>query len=296
MRILVLGRTGQVGRELSRVGWPREHHLIQIGREACDLADVGVVRRTVRENAPDIVINAAAYTAVDRAESEPELAGRINRDAPAAMAEVCEAIGAALIQLSTDYVFDGSKSGAYSEDDPVAPLSVYGRTKAEGETAIRNAAKAHVIVRTSWIFAAHGTNFVRSMLRLASEGAELRIVGDQRGAPTAARDVADAIGSIVKSLAKGDSVWGTYHFTSGEPTTWYDFARAIVDLSGQQAKVVPITTSEFGPAARRPSNSILDCGRILRHFGIAQPSWRQALVKVLADMQQTVRASNGPVA
>jgi dTDP-4-dehydrorhamnose reductase len=232
------------------------------------------------------VINAAAYTAVDRAESEPEIAGTINRDAPAAMAKACEETGAALIHLSTDYVFDGSNRGAYVEDDLVAPLSVYGRTKAEGEIAIGQALRRHVVLRTSWLFAAHGANFVRTMLRLSDERPELRIVCDQRGAPTAACDVASAIVSLVGSVAECPRGWGILHFTSDEPATWHDFARAILEGAGRQTKLVPVSTAEYKTAAQRPLNSVLDCRRIARDYGIGQPCWRRALANVLAELQE----------
>jgi dTDP-4-dehydrorhamnose reductase len=232
------------------------------------------------------VISAAAYTAVDHAEAEPEVAGQVNRDAPVAMAKACQELGAALIHLSTDYVFDGSKPGAYVEDDPVAPLSVYGRTKAEGETGISQAAERHVILRTSWVFAAHGSNFVRTMLRLPPGEPELRIVFDQHGAPTAARDIANAILSVAGAIRQGRKNWGIFHFTSAEPTTWYDFAQAIFKHAQRPTKLVPITTAEYKTAARRPLNSMLDCGRIGRDYGILQPSWRHALAEVLGELQE----------
>jgi dTDP-4-dehydrorhamnose reductase len=239
---------------------------------------------------PDLVINAAAFTAVDRAEAEPEVAGKVNRDAPVAMAEACEELGAALIHLSTDYVFDGSKPGAYVEDDSKAPLSVYGRTKAEGETGISQALEKHVILRTSWVFSAHGSNFVRTMLRLSTEHPELRIVFDQHGAPTGARDIADTILSVAGAIGQGRKNWGVFHFASAEPTTWYDFAGVIFEGARRPAKLVPITAAEYITAARRPLNSVLDCGRIARDYDIRQPSWRRALAEVLAELQETADA------
>jgi dTDP-4-dehydrorhamnose reductase len=241
---------------------------------------------------PNIVINAAAFTDVDRAEAEQELAARVNCDAPAAMAAACERLGAVLVHLSTDYVFDGSKPGAYVEGDPVAPLSVYGRTKADGETAVRRIVQRHVILRTSWVFAAHGRNFVRTMLRLADEHPELRIVNDQTGSPTAARDVAEAVVSVVRAVAEGKSAWGTYHFASAEPTTWYGFARAIFSASGHRTKLAPVTSAKYQTAARRPLNSVLNCGRISRDYGIGQPSWRKALAEVLTELRSTAKNSD----
>ncbi|HEX4080346.1 MAG TPA: dTDP-4-dehydrorhamnose reductase [Rhizomicrobium sp.] len=284
---MIFGRTGQVGRELARAHWTVGCMPLLLGRPECDLADAVAVRRAILREQPEIVINAAAYTAVDRAESEPEIAAKVNRDAPAAMAKACEETGAALIHLSTDYVFDGSKRGAYVEDDPIAPLSVYGRTKAEGEAEVGRAARRHVILRTSWVFASHGGNFVRTMLRLADERPELRIVCDQRGAPTAARDIASAIVSIVASVGEGGKSWGIFHFTSAEPATWHDFARAIFEGAGRQTKLVPVSTAEYKTAAQRPLNSVLDCGRIALDYGIRQPCWRRALADVLAELQET---------
>lgn len=270
---------------MARASWPEQSSLLHFGRADCDLEDTDAIDRAVRNSGAGVVINAAAYTAVDRAESEPGIAARVNCDAPAAMAFACAETGSALIHLSTDYVFDGSKTGTYAEDEPVAPLSTYGRTKAEGEAAVRGSVPEHIILRTSWVFAAHGANFVRTVLRLANERPELRIVCDQRGAPTAARDIADAIAAIVRSMVRRRPVWGTFHFTSSEPTTWHAFARNIVELSGLPASVTPITTADYPAAARRPRNSVLDCGRIGRAYGIVQPSWRQALSEVLSEIR-----------
>jgi dTDP-4-dehydrorhamnose reductase len=284
MRILIVGKTGQVGRELARASWPDECEVIQFGRTECDLTDCAAVRRALVDQHPDFVVNAAAYTAVDRAESEPELAEKVNCAAPAAMAEVCEGVRACLIHLSTDYVFDGLKRCPYLEHDQIAPRSVYGRTKAAGETAVRQRVERHVILRTSWVFAAHGSNFVRTMLRLSGQRTELRVVDDQFGAPTAACDIAGAIVAVVSALSRRSGVYGTYHFTSADPTTWYGFARTIFELSSRETNLVPIATAEYKTPARRPSNSVLDCGRIACDYGIAQPSWRLALAGVLKEM------------
>jgi len=284
MRILIFGKTGQVARELARVQWPKHYTVEFLGRAECDLVDAQAVASAVLSVRPRIVINAAAYTAVDRAEAEPEAAERINRDAPKAMASACHGLDAALIHLSTDYVFDGSKAEPYAEQDRVAPLSVYGRTKAEGESAIREVLKQHVILRTSWVFASHGTNFVRTMLRLAKERNELRIVADQKGGPTAARDIAGAIATIIGYVMEEKGAWGVFHYTGSEPSTWFDLARAIFDLSGRHPQLVPIAAADYRTAARRPMNSVLDCERIKRDYGIRQPSWRLALKHVLMEL------------
>jgi dTDP-4-dehydrorhamnose reductase len=293
MRTMIFGKTGQVAGELASITWPEGASVVQLARADCDIADPGAVSRAVHRIRPDAVVNAAAYTAVDRAESEPDLAQHLNRDAPAAMARACADVGAFLIHLSSDYVFNGLKRGAYAEDDAVAPLSVYGRTKSEGETAVRNGIERHVIVRTSWVFASHGNNFVRTMLRLAAERKEIRVVNDQRGTPTAARDIASAIASIVASIAQGRSAWGTFHFASSEATTWHDFARAILDGSGLRANLIAIKTSDYETAACRPMNSVLDCGRIAREYGIGQPVWRQALATVLAELRGSLDPGRG---
>lgn len=287
MRTMIFGATGQVARELASTTWPEGSSIVQLTRADCDIADSNSVGCAVRRIRPDAVVNATAYTAVDRAELEPDLARRANHDAPAAMAKACAETGAILIHLSTDYVFDGSKKGAYVEDDALAPLSVYGRTKAEGEAAVREVTERHVILRTSWVFASHGNNFVRTMLRLAAEREEIRVVNDQRGAPTAARDIASAIASIIASIAQGRPSWGTFHFASGETTTWHDFARAIFDLSELRTSLIPIKTADYQTTARRPMNSVLDCGRIAREYGIGQPVWRQALTTVLTELRRS---------
>jgi dTDP-4-dehydrorhamnose reductase len=284
MRVLIFGKTGQVGRELGCLAWPADASVVQLDRDQCNLTEPAHAADWVLKTQPDIVINAAAHTAVDRAESETAIAAAINTDAPAAMAQACRKTGATMIHVSTDYVFDGSKHAPYVESDPVAPLSVYGRTKQEGEAAIRSALAEHVILRTSWVFAAHGSNFVRTMLRLESERPELRIVADQRGSPTAARDIAKAISRIAKAVAEDRGAWGTYHFASAEPTTWLDFADAIFALRGVGPRLVPITTEEYPTPARRPMYSVLDCGRIARDYGIAQPSWRAALTDVISEL------------
>ena len=291
MRILIFGKTGQVARELGRIVWPADTSIIQLDRSQCDFGVPSLAAERVLETRPDLVVNAAAYTAVDRAELEPQIAGAVNRDAPAALAEACAKIGAKLIHLSTDYVFGGSKGAPYVETDPVAPLSVYGRTKEEGEAAIRSTLREHVILRTSWVFAAHGSNFVRTMLRLAKERAELRIVSDQRGAPTSARDIAQALVVVSRAIANGADAWGTFHFTSDHPTSWFGFAEAIFALRDGGPRLVPITSEEYKTPARRPLYSVLDCGRIASAYGIAQSSWSAALAGVLDEISREERGA-----
>jgi len=290
MKILVVGRTGQVGRELERLAWPASTHIVHIDRSTCDVTDANRVRQVVLEAAPDVVVNATAYTAVDRAEKEPDAAMRTNAEGPAALARSCAETGAALIHLSTDYVFDGTKTEAYLEDDAVNPLSVYGRTKLAGERAIRELLPRHVILRTSWVFSSHGANFVRTMLRLGSQRQEIGVVVDQAGAPTSARDIAEAIAAITRAMESREGAWGTFHYTSAGPTTWFGFAQAIFSASRNHAPVTvrPITSAEFGAPAPRPANSVLDCTRIRKAFGIDQPSWRAALIDTLAELEMQV--------
>jgi dTDP-4-dehydrorhamnose reductase len=288
MRVLVLGKSGQVARELARIEWPREISVTQLGRDECDLSDLASLGTIVTAAKPDIVVNVAAYTAVDRAESEQDLAMAVNGHAPGEIAKACSHLGAALIHISTDYVFDGAKMGAYREDDPVCPVSAYGKTKEAGETAIRAALEKHVILRTSWVFAGHGANFVKTMLRLAASRPELRVVADQMGAPTSAADIAQTIAAIADAIANCRGHWGTFHFTSAEPTSWHGFAQAIMEdaiAENVRPKVAAITTADYPTPATRPANSVLDCTRILDAYGIAQPSWRAALRKVLKELE-----------
>jgi dTDP-4-dehydrorhamnose reductase len=287
MRVLVIGKTGQLGRELGRFAWPASTEIVQVDRSECDLTNAESVRKVVSSVDPDVAVNTAAYTAVDRAESEPEAAMRTNAHGPAVLAQACAGSHAALIHISTDYVFDGSKAGPYAEDDAVNPRSVYGRTKLAGERAVTDLLPQHVIVRTSWVFSSHGNNFVKTMLRLGSEKPEIGVVNDQTGAPTSAADIASAIGSIVAAIAEGRGVWGTFHYASSEPTTWFDFAQAIFAGSARrsQVRLRPITTADFGAPAPRPANSVMDCMRIQNAYGIPQPSWRAALTRTLAELE-----------
>lgn len=287
MRVLIFGKSGQVSRELARLTWPERVSVVQLGRDACDFAQPSTIAAAIERATPDFVINAAAYTAVDRAESEPELAMAVNGEAPTEIARVCAQTGASLVHVSTDYVFDGRKTDAYLETDKVSPVSVYGRTKEAGEAGIRNALAHHLIIRTSWVFAGHGANFVKTMLRLGAERSELRIVADQHGAPTAARDIALALRDLIVARGEGRGAWGTFHFTSGEPTTWHGFAEAIVEGAGlaQAPKILAISTAEYPTPAARPANSVLDCSRIRQEFGICQPSWRVALSDALSEIR-----------
>jgi dTDP-4-dehydrorhamnose reductase len=288
--VLVIGRIGQVGYELHRGAWPAGFAVDYVERDQVDLARPEQVRDIVIARRPDIVVNAAAYTAVDAAEADRDTAFAVNRDGPAALAEACAATGAALIHYSTDYVFDGTKAGPYIETDPINPLSVYGASKAEGDAAIRERLDRHIILRTSWVYSATGNNFVKTMLRLGAERDRLGIVDDQLGSPTAAADIAAATIAICRALGEGrGDGFGTFNFCGGGTTTWYGFARAIFDGAAARGlktprTVEPIATEAYPTPAPRPRNSVLDCGKIACTYGIAARPWSTALSACLDEL------------
>ena len=288
MKLLVLGAGGQVGRELCRREWPAGDRLAAFDRADVDITREESIAAAMRRERPDLVINAAAYTAVDRAESEPDAAWAVNAAGPGHLAAGCKTAGIPLMHISTDYVFDGSKTGPYQEEDPVNPLGVYGRSKEAGDRAIRDALAEHVILRTAWVYSAHGHNFVKTMLRLAGERPVLRVVADQTGSPTSAADIAEAIASVVRRIAAGQRRWGTYHFTGAGAVTWHGFAEAIFALAapwrGPPPRVEPITTADYPTPARRPANSLLDCRSIGEAFGIVPRPWRDALAEVVREL------------
>jgi dTDP-4-dehydrorhamnose reductase len=277
MRLVVLGAQGQVGQALTSLSRREQIPTIAFGHSDCDIADALAVKRAISASA--IVVNCAAYTPVDQAESDADAAYRVNSLGAANVAAACTEVGIPLVHLSTDYVFDGASNRPATENDAPHPLNVYGQSKLSGEEKIRERLPAHIVLRTSWIFSAYGTNFVLTMLRLARAQSELRVVHDQVGGPTAADDIAKAVLRIIGACcAPGFSAWGTYHFSGVPAVSWYDFARAILVDSG--TRVVPIATKDFPRPARRPANSALDCSRIRHVFGIAQPDWRVALARV----------------
>src|SRR5258708_31333128 len=239
MKLLVLGAGGQVGHELCRLAWPADYRVAAFARAEIDITRQEAVAAGVNRERPDIVINAAAYTAVDRAESEPGAAWAGNCAGPGYLAAACHTAGIPLIHISTDYVFDGSKKGPYREDDPVKPLGVYGHSKEAGDRAVREALAEHVILRTAWVYSAHGHNFVKTMLRVAAERPVLRVVSDQIGSPTSAADIAGAIAAIVRRLAAGDRPWGTYHFSGGGAGTLRGLAPAILAHAAAGARAPP---------------------------------------------------------
>jgi dTDP-4-dehydrorhamnose reductase len=292
LRVLLFGGTGQVGSELRRRPWPIEVALTAPSRAEADFRDRARLEEIVERAAPDLIVNSAAYTAVDKAESEPEVAHAVNATAPAAIAEAAAGRGVPIIHLSTDYVFDGRKPGPYTEDDPVNPLSVYGASKAAGEEGIRAAGERHVIIRTSWVYGTIGHNFVKTMLRLGAERPRLSIVDDQWGAPTAACDIADAVTVIARRLAAGEGGLGTFHFTAAGATTWHGFAERIFAhwaAAGRKAPVLArISTDEYPTPARRPANSRLDCGRIERVHGVVRRAWTDALAETMAELSTSI--------
>lgn len=286
MKVLVLGKTGQLARELERSQWPHGWDVAFASRDSIDLAQPDVAAKAVLERARDLVINAAAYTAVDKAESEPDRARVVNGLAPGAIAAACASLDIPFVTVSTDYVFDGSKKGPYTERDATAPASTYGSSKAEGEERVRSAQPWHVILRTSWVFSPFGSNFVRTMLRLGAERPLLRVVADQHGRPTAAGDLAKAVITASKTLVRDRAVSGTYHVANAEPTTWHGFATTIFAGAKQRGARVPdnveqIGTADYPTPARRPFNSELDCTKFERTFSMPLRSWRPALDEVL---------------
>ena len=293
MRVLILGSNGQVAFELQHAAWPEGTELVVRGRPDIDMARPESLDGMLEAVGPDVVINATAYTAVDKAEAEPDLAFAVNRDGPARLAGLCHRRAVPLLHISTDYVFDGSQPGAYAETDPTAPLGVYGASKAAGEEAVRGAAFRHLILRISWVYGVHGGNFVKTMLRLGSEREELRVVNDQHGSPTAAADVADTLVRLAAAAAAQDRdggamPWGTYHYTGAGTTTWYGLAEHVFQarqrITGRRPRLIPIATSDYPTPARRPANSRLDCSRIIRTFGIACRPWRESVDRVLAEL------------
>lgn len=292
MKLLLLGGNGQVGRELRRSLLPLGELIVATRQGAgsdllADFDAPDALEDLVRRVAPDVVVNAAAYTAVDRAEAEPDGAFRVNAAAPAALARACAGEGALLVHYSTDYVFDGTGSRPYREEDPTAPLGVYGASKLAGEQAIRDSGARHAILRTAWVYAAHGSNFLRTMLRLGGERDELGVVADQVGAPTPAHFIANATAEIVR---QGVDASGTWHLTAAGQASWHEFARAIFEQAHAAGRLprVPrvraIGTSDYPTPARRPAYSVLDTSRLRADFGITPPSWRQGLQDVIGQL------------
>jgi dTDP-4-dehydrorhamnose reductase len=296
--ILLFGGNGQLGRELTALAQARGVPLRALAHSEADIAEPEAVAAAIAAASPAIVVNAAAYTRVDEAETEIAAAARSNATGPAVLAEACARTRLPLVHVSTDYVFDGTKAGAYVESDPVAPLSAYGRTKADGEAAIRARHREHLILRTSWVYGVFGRNMLKTALRLARERDELRFVADQRGCPTSTADLAEAIlCAAAPRLVAGEPVSGTYHFAGTGATTWYDFVRHVVavqaEFTGRRPRVVPITTAEYPTPARRPANSELDSSAFAATFGYRAEPWRfrvESAVRALVENPAEIAA------
>jgi len=281
VRILLTGRTGQVGWEIER-GLSRLGHVFAFDHASLDLANPDQIVARVREVKPDLIVNAAAYTAVDRAESEPDLATRVNGAAPGILAEEAKRLGALLIHYSTDYVFDGAKPTPYLETDSPHPINAYGRSKLEGERAIQASGCRHLILRTSWVYGLRGKNFLLAVLRLAREHRELRVVDDQIGAPTWCRDLATATAHLANEVAAGRAE-GLYHLTAAGATSWCGFAREILRASMIDTPVKAISTREYAAPAKRPANSLLSGAAIAARWKLVLPEWQNSLAVCLRD-------------
>jgi dTDP-4-dehydrorhamnose reductase len=297
MRILITGGEGQLGTELIAQSRAHGTELLAPTLAQMDLTDPAQVDAFWDAFQPQALINAAAYTAVDRAETVPDLAFAVNAAAPAYLAGRCRRAGIPLFHISTDYVFDGLKNSPYLEEDPISPLGVYARSKAEGESAVRGALDRHVIIRTSWLYSAHGANFVKTMMRLAAERDELRVVDDQLGSPTCAADLASALLSIAGRLAAGTDIpWGTYHYCGNGVTSWCGLARRVLETLVAQGRMTsfrltPITTAQYPTPARRPPYSALDCRRIEAAFGLIRPPWQAGVEKTVLQLLESFRPS-----
>jgi len=291
MKILITGANGQVGREFARLTPPNPIHTSALTRDQLDITDTDEVSEAFVGHQPSIVINCAAYTMVDGAEEDPERAFAVNAVGVENLARACRDAGIPLLHLSTDYVFDGTRDAPYGENDSVAPLGVYGRSKWEGEEAIRGHLENHLIVRSSWIFGVHGHNFVKKMLLLGRNRTKIKIVANQFGCPTPASAVAEALIALAHKVVSGAGVdWGTYHFCGRPPTSWHAFAEVIFEYAGERGLidhpvvVQAIKSSEYSRLARTPAKAVLDCAKWSRTFDIPLPSWQPALKSMLAEI------------
>lgn len=283
MRVLVFGQSGQVARELARrvpAGVTAEF----LGRDRADLENASICASTVHSRQPRLVINAAAWTAVDKAETDEAAALRVNAESPAAMAHACATLGVPFLHVSTDYVFDGAGEKPFRPEDTPAPQNAYGRTKRAGELAILASGAKALILRTSWVFSAHGANFVKTMLRLGAERESLNVVADQIGGPTPAAAIADALWTAARAMGDGQA-GGIHHFAGTPDTSWADFARAIMSGAGLSCDINDIPTTAYPTPARRPANSRMDCSGFEQAFGVARPDWRTGLADVLAELR-----------
>ena len=287
MKLLIIGSKGQLGSELVRKCKRNDFSFLALDLPEFNITDPSQVEKTLADFKPSIVINASAYTNVDKAETEPEIAFSVNSDGPANLSVYCDKNRIPIIHISTDYVFDGSKGQAYTESDPVSPLGVYGKSKEEGESKLRSILKQHIILRTSWLYGAYGNNFLKTMLRLGNEKKIIKVVSDQYGCPTCAADLAEAVVDISKQITQNPKIfWGTYHYCGLGITTWHKFAKAIFEIAGQYqnykvSSVEAITTAQYPTRTKRPAFSALDCNLINKNFGITQKPWQGSLKKTI---------------
>lgn len=291
MRILVAGRQGQVGSELAFLGAEQGLDLVALGRSDLDVTDTESIASVFEIYQPDLLINAAAYTAVDKAESEPGRAYAVNETATALLADSCAEANIPMLHISTDYVFDGTKEGSYKEEDPVNPIAVYAKSKEAGERALRERLENHIILRTSWVFGVQGNNFVKTMVRLAKDRDRLKVVSDQFGGPSSARGIASALLTIAAQYEKNGTVsWGTYHYCQKPYVSWHQFAQAIIErateieLVDHPVEVAPILSSEFPTPVTRPKNGCLSVKKLNCRFKINAPGWIDDLENVLNDL------------
>ena len=252
-----------------------------------DLTDKENIAKTIDTVKPDIVVNAAAFTAVDQAEKDPETAYHVNRDGVRYLSTACKSARIPLIHISTDYVFDGENDKPYKETDPISPLGIYGKSKAQSEAAVRQVCPNHIIIRTSWLYSVHGNNFIKTMLRVGKQNEQVRVVDDQYGCPTYASDLADAILKVANNVFNSNQSWGTYHYCNSGATTWFKFAKKIFELASSYEtfafkKLIPITTEEYPTPAKRPANSVLDCSRIAETFDVELVPWETSLKRMIA--------------
>lgn len=298
MRILVTGANGQVGWELARRGARKGFDILALDHATLDITDSSAVNREVSGSGASVVVNAAAYTAVDQAESESELAFAANRDGPAYLASACAEAGIPLVHISTDFVFDGEKKGPYLETDQDSPLSVYGKSKAAGEVAVRERLREHIILRTSWVYGVHGRNFVKTMLRLGREKDVIQVVADQYGCPTYAADLADAILKIAAQMQDNSEItWGTYHYCGKGVTSWHGLGEATLSLAKKYTSlrvktIEAIRTAEYPTPAKRPFNSALDCSLVEKTFNIHPKPWRESLAQMIKIMFSVEKSNN----
>jgi len=283
MKILLLGKTGQVGGALTPLlrqlaGSSADEAVVTLGRADVDLSDAAALAQAVQQVQPSLIVNAAAHTAVDRAETEPDIAFAINAVAPGVLAEQAAKLNALLVHYSTDYVFDGSQRTPYRESDPTHPLGVYGESKLAGEQAVQASGCRHLLLRTSWVYDSTGRNFLTTMLRLAKQHGKLRVVGDQHGSPTSAAMIAEASLQLIRSMLNQPAMQGgLYHLTAQGQTTWHGFAQAIMHKAGLDIPIEAITTADYPTPAKRPAYSVLDSSKLQREFNYRLPDWQQAL-------------------